>query len=156
MARKTAPLARESSAPENNQIDPIGKGDDPANQRDTTDYPARTELSESQPTTYGRKPCNGEKRWIERGKLALEALTLAAVVFYGIVAYRQWRAMLKSNKLTRQSADAAKESADAAVAASRAWIMPSAGNLGKARWANSFLAVELDWTNAGKSPALRI
>jgi hypothetical protein len=91
----------------------------------------------------------------DRAIIILDILGIGVVVAYTTVAALQWCAMLHANKLTKQSVDAARESADAAVAASRAWIMPT-GSLGKTWWAKSFLAVELDWTNVGKSPAVRI
>jgi hypothetical protein len=49
------------------------------------------------------------------------------------------------------AAQAAKESADAAVAASRAWIIPN----GSATYANGN-SVELNWINAGVTPAIDI
>jgi hypothetical protein len=73
----------------------------------------------------------------------------------GIVAYRQWRAMLKSNNLTRQSADAAKESADAAVAASRPWIIPANSITYEPGGAHK-KAVGLLWANVGKTVAMDV
>jgi hypothetical protein len=42
-----------------------------------------------------------ENRWRERVKVVVEVLTLAAVIFYGGVAYRQWTAMVTANKQTK-------------------------------------------------------
>jgi hypothetical protein len=56
-----------------------------------------TELHKSQTNQRRSDSYDCEKRWIERGKLLLEGLTLIAVVSYGIVAYVQWRAMLVAN-----------------------------------------------------------
>jgi hypothetical protein len=42
-----------------------------------------------------------ESRFRERAKLVIEALTLAAVIFYGAVAYYQWGAMITANQQTK-------------------------------------------------------
>jgi hypothetical protein len=71
---------------------------DPKKKRDTSDQPVRAKIHESQTAQHGDESYSREKRWIERGKVLIEALTLAAVIFYGCVAYRQWRAMIVANE----------------------------------------------------------
>ena len=44
---------------------------------------------------------NPEYRSHESIKLAIEALTLCAMIFYGFVAYYQWRAMIIANQQTK-------------------------------------------------------
>ena len=57
------------------------------------DAPTEAPKQIQEPTTTNRSR--------ERAKLVIEALTLAAVVFYGAVAYCQWRAMTISNEQTK-------------------------------------------------------
>jgi hypothetical protein len=96
----------------------------------------------------------------DRIRLFLEGLTLAAVVFYGYMAVRQWREQISARHQTQGAVDAANRSAAAAetananaVEAERPWIglsQFSPENLEPDTAAIALFVV----INAGKRPAL--
>jgi hypothetical protein len=85
----------------------------------------------------------------EEKKLCWDRIGVLAVIFYGFVAFITWMALLRSNSINKASADAAKESADAMVAASRAWMLPAGSEA-------TGSSIVLRWTNGGKSPAVHV
>ncbi len=115
-----------------------------------------------------------EKRRIERGKLLIEAFTLAAVVFYGIVAYCQWNAMLIANANSGLSASAAMSASATAQAAlkdarndfredRRPYIWLTNNGIGSPEFVmernkSGFGQVLWDWhyANYGRSPAYNV
>jgi hypothetical protein len=89
---------------------------------------------------------------LRKWEVGFAGVVAAFAVVLAIVSTAQWCAMLKANRSTRIAADAAKESADAAIAASRAWIVPIQQTQGQ----KAAASINLYWKNAGKSPAVHI
>jgi hypothetical protein len=132
-------------APKQDQVNPIGVASNPANQTEASGQPMRAELHKTQPAQYARKAYNCEKRWIERGKLLLEAFTLGAVVFYGIVAYRQWCAMTAANQQNMTTFQTTE----------RPWVgLANTEVLGYPSDTN--IKVMVDFENGGRSPASQV
>lgn len=87
----------------------------------------------------------------------------AATVVYTIYAQRQWQAMTDSNRINKQSADAATGAArtaqDSLVAGERPWVGPTgrirvtASSIGK-KGLSAAIVVEIQ--NYGKAPAFRV
>src|ERR1700730_10931090 len=89
-----------------------------------------------------------------RATIILEIIGILVVAAYTTVAALQWCQMKAATKATQIAAQAAKESADAEVAASRAWIVPCRN---KIFWPDTpGPLAELDWKNGGKTPAVHI
>jgi len=89
----------------------------------------------------------------EEKQIFWNRLGVFAVIAYGAVAFVTWLALLNSNSINRVAATSAKDSADAAIGANRAWIVPSTNRT----WmVTGTLAFEFDWINAGKTPAVHI
>lgn len=80
------------------------KSDNATNEANQSDQPllggVANKANPPKSTTYCHETEDGGTYWREWGKFVIETLTLVAVVFYGVVAYRQWCAMLASNGLT--------------------------------------------------------
>jgi hypothetical protein len=142
MARKTASLSAPGT-PKKDQVNSVCVNPDSTNKEDPTHQPVRAELYGSQARQHGHKSYDYEKRWVERGKLLLEALTLGAVVFYGVVAYRQWRAMLVGNE------DATK----ALQITQRAYVNVASVRLGQPFVVGNVLDAIVDYRNSGLTPA---
>ncbi|MGD0289462.1 MAG: hypothetical protein ABSC63_07405 [Candidatus Binataceae bacterium] len=95
--------SKNTSTPTQQTVNPTGKNSNPGNQNRNTLYPARVKIDGPITVNDGDKTEHREQRIRERAKIIVEALTLGAVVFYGIVAYNQWRAMLVANMQTQQA-----------------------------------------------------
>src|SRR5882724_5205521 len=80
-----------------NQTNSIIESCHPNTESKNAVHPGPAKIHDPQTHEYCREPENREQRWRERGKAALEALTLLAVIFYGGVAYYQKEEMVTAN-----------------------------------------------------------
>jgi hypothetical protein len=110
-----------------------------------------------QTLVYEYKTRDSQANRLQWYTFGVGVLTFLVVSAYTTVAAFQWRAMQRSNRINRDVAKATQDSANAAVAASRSWIVPS----GKTRtWIvkpgnrPEYWAFEIEWVNAGATPAL--
>jgi len=92
---------------------------------------------------------------LEHKKFVVECLTLGGLVAYVVINLFTLRAMRDSNKSTRIAANAAEESAGAAVAASRAWILPTSFKI-SAPSDTGQQTVTISWIDAGPTAAFDV
>ena len=97
-------------------------------------------------------------RWLRAASPVASAIAtlviMGATIAYVSYSGRQWRTMRTELRTAKDAANAAQQSADAEVAANRAWMVPS----GTKTWMvnKTYLAFEFDWINAGKTPAVHV
>jgi hypothetical protein len=101
MARKKG--QSKSNTPVQKRAKSTNARDDSAAQVGTADDPVARQVDDPPTVKNCREPESPEQRWRERGKLLIEGLTLGAVIFYGVVAYKQWGAMLIANDQTKDA-----------------------------------------------------
>jgi hypothetical protein len=161
---------KESDAPKDDQaetVNPQDRTQDASETRDDTalpssepSFPAKSpETPRTEHKTYrARQECR------DKFKLGFEIATFFAIVGYATLAALQWYATLAANTLTKQSADAAKESAKVAnqtlIASQRAWIRIDQIGLGGGGLAidknGASVSVSFKITNVGNSPAINV
>jgi hypothetical protein len=94
--KKRAALENNPSPPKKKAIS-INESDKRTQKNDQTMHKFPTEIHLPDAVEAQNQAANGRQERRDRWKLTAEWLTLAAVVFYGVVAYRQWDAMLTAN-----------------------------------------------------------
>jgi hypothetical protein len=90
------------------------------------------------------------REWI---RLAVEVVTLLIVGWYAVTNSLMYGEMVTANKQGKDAVAAAKTSADAAVGASRAWLIPIGQ---KANPVNGAFNIWIYFANEGKTPAIQI
>jgi hypothetical protein len=161
MTRKTVPLD-DKPKKENSQAERPENRADHSQASPAPVLPTEVDVLQTLINEY--KTRDGESSRLQGRNFWLGVITVAVIVAYTTVAALQWCAMLRTNKLTRQSADAAKESAKVAtqtlVASQRAWIRIDQIGLGGGGLAidrnGASVSVSFTITNVGNSPAITV
>jgi hypothetical protein len=103
-----------------------------------------------------KKRAANEKKWLGRFQTLLEALTLAAVIWYATLAHRQWKEM---GRAATAAEGANNEAHDALTRSARPWLGPEHFSLLTVPVVvgNSVsLTTEITVKNFGPSPALGV